>query len=239
MKMEELKRCYKQFYKLSDGNYNVSPKSPSEVKQVEYYAHTNIDEVYGMEGKWGLIDEFGNTIIKSKYIYPFLECGNNYQVMLGENYKIVDGEEKILTLKHGLIDKQGNTIIPIKYLYMEVMDNTGTYFRVVDSKTYKSGVIDKNNNIVIPLIYDFIQASPDIELINKNEYVYPNKIHQVKVSNNDLYGVYDLKSQKEIIKPKYKYLKIIAYNQFLIGDDYDNCNTLIDEKEQIIENSML
>lgn len=140
----------------------------------------------------------------------------------------------VITLKHGLIDTKGNIIIPIKYLYMEAMDNSGEYFRVVDPKTYKSGVLDKNNKIVIPFKYDYIQASPDLELCETNKYCsrYPDYIYQVKVCNNDLYGVYDLKLEKEIIKPKYKYLKIVGYNKFKIGDDYDNCNILINEKER-------
>lgn len=236
MDIEKLNQKYQQVYKLDDGNFNVSKKSSDDVWKVEYYAHTNIDEVYGEEGKWGLVDKFGNIMIKPKYIYPFLECGNNYQVMLPYNYKKINGQKRILTLKHGLIDKKGKIIIPLKYLYMEAMDNTGTYFRVVDKKSYKSGVIDKNNKIVIPFVYDFIQASPDPDLMLKTKYrdIYPDQIYQVKVCNNDLYGIYDLKLKKEIIKPKYKCLVIVAYNKFRVGADYETLNTLINEKEDII-----
>lgn len=239
MNIEELEKKYKQVYKLDDGNYMVSTKSQKEVL-VDYFAHTNIDEVYGMEGNWGLIDKDGKTIIEPKYIYPFLECGDNYQVMLPQEYKENNGVKTIINLEHGLIDKKGNIIIPIKYLYMEAMDNTGTYFRVVDKETYKSGVIDKNNKLVIPFKYEYIQASPDLKLMIQTKYcnIYPDNIYQVKVSNNDLYGVYDLKLKKEIIKPKYKYLKIIGYNRFEIGEDYDSCNTLINEKEEKINNDI-
>lgn len=236
MSIKELKKKYKQVYKLSDGNYMVSTKSQKEVSPVEYYAHTNIDEVYGLEGEWGIVDKNDKVIIKPKYIYPFIECGDNYQVMLLDEEKEIDGVKRIICLKHGLIDKNGKVIIPIKYLYMEEMDNLGTYFRVADPNTYKSGVIDKNNKIVIPFNYSYIQASPDLELMKheKNHDIYPIDIYQVKVSNNDLYGIYDLKLKKEIISPKYGYIKVIYYNRFLIGKDYDNCNTLIDEKENII-----
>lgn len=239
MNSKELKKKYKQVYKLDDGNYMVSTKSQSEVCAVEYYAHTNIDEVYGMEGNWGLVDKEGNLIIEPKYIYPFIECGDNYQVMLPQQSKKINGRNTILTLKHGLIDKLGNILIPIQYLYMEAMDSTGTYFRMVDKKTYKAGVIDKNNNIVVPFHYEYIQGSPDLELRIKMKYcdVYPDTIYQVKVSNDDVYGIYDLKVKKEIIKPKYKHLKIVGYNRFLIGEDYNNCNTLINEKEELIRNA--
>ena len=119
---------------------------------------------------------------------------------------------------------------------MEEMDNTGTYFRVFDSKKEKNGVLDKSNNIIVPFKYEYIPASPDLELMIKTEYcdIYPDYVYQAKVPNNGLYGVYDLSLKKEIIEPKYKYLKIIGYNRFLIGKDYEHCNTLINEKEQII-----
>ena len=72
----------------------------------------------------------------------------------------------------------------------------------------------------------------------KTEYceIYPDHIYQAKVKNNGLYGVYDVKLKKEIIKPKYKYLKIVGYNKFLIGEDFESCNTLINEEEQEIKN---
>ena len=225
---DEFNERYSNVLETIDGNYVVN--TALEPIEVDYCAHTDIDAVYGLEGKWGLVDLNDNFIIEPKYIYPFIECGDNLQVMLPERIE----DNVVITLKHGLIDTKGNIIIPIKYLYMEAMDNSGEYFRVVDPKTYKSGVLDKNNKIVIPFKYDYIQASPDLELCETNKYCsrYPDYIYQVKVCNNDLYGVYDLKLEKEIIKPKYKYLKIVGYNKFKIGDDYDNCNILIDEKER-------
>lgn len=237
MNTKELKKKYKQVCKLNDGNYAVSNKSQDEVHKVDYWsAHTAIDEVYGLEGNWGLVDKNGNVVIEPKYIYPFIECGNNYQVMLPYESREIDGKETIIILKHGLIDKKGNIIIPIKYLFMEAMDNTGTYFKVFDSKIKKDGVLDKENNIIVPFTYQYIKASPDLELMKKTKYcdIYPDHIYQVKVCNNDLYGVYDLKLKKEIIRPKYKYLKIINYNKFLVGEDYKNCNSLISENDSVI-----
>ena len=239
MKIDEIEKKYKQVYETSDGNYLVSTRKPEESDDVEYWeAHTDLEAVYGGEGNWGLVDKDGNVIVEPKYVYPFMECGDNYQVMLPYEYQEIDGKNWIVKLKHGLLDRKGNIIIPIKYLYMEAMDNTGTYFWVVDIKNYKSGVLDKNNNIVVPFQYDYIKASPDLALMINTKYgsIYPDHIYQAKVGNNNLYGVYDLELRKEIIKPKYKCLKIIGYNRFLVGEDYDSCNTLIDEKEQIIKN---
>lgn len=216
--------------------FEVNTLDRKDAPLVEYYAHVNIDEVYGLEGNWGLVDMKGNEIIKPQYIYPFIECGDNLQVMLSNSTKTIKGKKRIITLKHGLIDRKGNVIIPIKYLYMDCMDNSGIYFRVADPKSLKSAVLDKNNNIIIPFDYEYIDPIPDSELCINNGYgtIYPDNIYQVKVSNNDLYGIYDLKLKKEIIKPKYKYMKIIDYNKFMIGDDYENCNKIINEKDELI-----
>ena len=226
---------YSNVLEIIDGNFVVNTLSRNEAPVVEYCAHTEIDQVYGLEGKWGLVDKDDNIIIKPKYIYPFIECGDNLQVMMPHEYKMINGKKTVVTLKHGLINKQGKVIIPIKYIYMNSIDNSGTYFTMLDPITCKTGVIDKDNNIVVPFDYEYID-SPDLEQCEQNKYctIYPENIHQVKVKNNDLYGVYDLKLKKEIIKPKYKYLKIIGYNKFKIGDDYENCNTLINEKGEII-----
>ena len=237
MKIEELKQKYKQVYELEDGNFNVSTKSPNEVNKVDYWnAHTAIDQVYGLEGNWGLLDKEGNVLVEPQYIYPFIECGENYQVMLPYEYAKEQEEEIIITLKHGLLDKKGNCIIPIQYLFMEAMDNTGTYFRVYDPTLEKDGVLDKENHIIVPFVYDFIPASPDLALMIHTKYcsIYPDHINQVKICNKDLYGVFDLNLKKEIIKPKYNYLKIIGTNKFLVGENHENCTTLINEKEETI-----
>ena len=218
------------------GNFVVNTLSQEEAPNVDYCAHTEIDQVYGLEGKWGLVDKDDDVIIEPIYIYPFIECGDNLQVMLPHEYKMINGKKTVVTLKHGLIDKLGKVIIPIKYIYMNSIDNTGTYFTMLDPITYKAGVIDKNNNIVVPFDYEYI-ASPDLEQCTKTKYctIYPDYIYQVKVVNNDLYGIYDLKLKREIIKPKYKYMKIVDYNRFLVGEDYEHCNILIDELEGVIK----
>ena len=229
---DEFNGKYPCVLEMIDDNYVINTLTEKETPKVYYFAHTNMDEIYGLEGKWGLVDKFDNVIIEPKYIYPFIECGDNLQVMLPED--IID--DMVTTLKHGLIDKKGNTIIPFKYIYMESIDSSGTYFRVVEPENYKAGIIDKNNEIVVPFEYDFIPAYPEFEMCENNNfvYVYPDNVYQVKVSNNYLYGIYDLILKKEIIKPKYKYIKIIDYNKFLIGEDYENCNIMINEKEETI-----
>ena len=227
---------YSQVLEIIGGNFVVNTLSQEEAPNVDYCAHTEIDQVYGLEGKWGLVDKDDNVIIEPIYIYPFIECGDNLQVMLPHEYKMINDKKTVVTLKHGLIDKMGKVIIPVKYIYMNSIDNTGTYFTMLDPITYKAGVIDKNNNIVVPFDYEYI-ASPDLEQCTKTKYctIYPDYIYQVKVVNNDLYGIYDLKLKCEIIKPKYKYMKIVDYNRFLVGEDYEHCNILIDELEGVIK----
>ena len=98
MNIQELKKKYKQVYELNDGNYAVSIKSQNEVNEVDYWnAHTSIDGVYGLEGKWGIVDKEGNVVVEPQYIYPFIECGDNYQVMLPYEYEKIDGKEIIIT----------------------------------------------------------------------------------------------------------------------------------------------
>lgn len=227
---------YSQVLEIIGGNFVVNTLSQEEAPNVDYCAHTEIDQVYGLEGKWGLVDKDDNVIIEPIYIYPFIECGDNLQVMLPHEYKMINGKKTVVTLKHGLIDKMGKVIIPVKYIYMNSIDNTGTYFTMLDPITYKAGVIDKNNNIVVPFDYEYI-SSPDLEQCTKTKYctIYPDYIYQVKVVNNDLYGIYDLKLKREIIKPKYKYMKIVDYNRFLVGEDYEHCNILIDELAGVIK----
>lgn len=219
---DEFNGKYSCSFKLRDGNYTVNTLTKENAPKVYFYAHTNMEEIYGLEGKWGLVDKFDNVIIEPKYIYPLLNYGDNLQAMLPED--IIDGV--VTTLKHGLINKKGNTIIPFKYIYMECMDISGTYFRVVEPEIDKAGVIDKNNEIVVPFEYDFISA--DLEICDSDN------IYQVVVVNNYLQGVYDLILKKEIIKPKYGHIEIVDYNKFLIGDDYETCNIMINEKEEII-----
>ncbi len=233
MKKEDLEKVYKQVYELEDGNYVVSTKSQDEVTIVDYWADLDLNEVYGMEGEWGLVDKDGNVVIKPEYIYPPLERGENYQVMLPEEYMEIEGEERVVLVKHGLIDKKGKIIIPVKYIYMSPIDNIGKYFIVVNKETGKSGVLDKSNNIVVPFKYGYI-LFPEMIKIDDGS-IYPDNIYQLAVNNDKLFGVYDLELKKEIIKPKYKYLKVVDYNRFLIGEDFFNCNTLIDENEKIIE----
>lgn len=227
---------YSQILEIIDGNFVVNTLKQEEAPNVDYCAHVEIDQVYGLEGKWGLVDKDDNVIIEPIYIYPFIECGDNLQVMLPHEYKMINGKKTVVTLKHGLIDKLGKVIIPVKYIYMNSIDNIGTYFTMLDPITYKVGVIDKNNNIVVPFDYEYI-SSPDLEQCTKTKYctIYPDYIYQVKVVNNDLYGIYDLKLKREIIKPKYKYMKIVDYNRFLVGEDYEHCNILIDELEGVIK----
>ena len=226
---------YPSVLEIIDGNFVVNTLKQDEAPSVEYCAHTEIDQVYGLEGKWGLVDKDDNIIIKPKYIYPFIECGDNLQVMMPHEYKKINGKKRVITLKHGLIDKLGKVVIPIKYIYMDCLDNSGTYFRMMDPVTFKAGVIDKNNNIVVPFKYEYID-NPDLEQCEITKYgsIYPYNIYQVKVKDNDLYGIYDLKLKCEIIKPKYKYMKIVDYNKFLIGEDYEHCDTLINDKEVIL-----
>lgn len=226
-KRKELEKKYKQVYELSDGNYCVSTKTSDEICD-EDYASDDTGIIFGNPGCWGMINKDGKVIIEPKYLFPLFEQGNNYQVVMLDEVSLIDGKRTIISLLQGLINKVGEEIIPIKYSFMESIDSNNNYFSVFDTKLGKSGVIDKNNNIVIPFHYEYI-SSPSLEMCLNTRYntICPKEVTQLAVLNNNLYGVYDISLQKEIIKPKYKKLKVIGYNRFLVDG-----TIIINEKEE-------
>ncbi len=231
-KIKELEKKYKQVYELSDGNYCVSTKTSDEICD-EDWASFDTGIIFGNAGCWGMLDKDGNEIIEPKYLFPLFKEGNNYQVVILNQVKIIDGKRVITDILQGLINERGEEIIPAQYPFMSSLDSSGNYFKVFNRRLNITGVLDKNNNIMVPFDYDYID-DPSYELCLHDRYsnIYPNNVSQVAVMHNDLDGVYDITLQKEIIKPKYKYLKIIGYNRFLVGEDYYNCNIIIDQNEE-------
>ena len=69
---DEFNGKYPCVLEMIDDNYVINTLTEKETPKVYYFAHTNMDEIYGLEGKWGLVDKFDNVIIEPKYIYPFI-----------------------------------------------------------------------------------------------------------------------------------------------------------------------
>lgn len=100
--------------------------------------------VRNKDGKWGVIDKQGNTVI------PF-----TYDSMIGG---FSGGLASVyLNGKCGYIDKQGKMVIPA--LYNEANDFKEGFAVVGTSDAtsttdYRRGVIDRQGNVVIPLTYE-------------------------------------------------------------------------------------
>lgn len=217
-KIKELEKKYKQVYEISNGNFYVSTKTSDEICD-ENWASDDTGIIFGDPGCWGMLDKDGNVIIEPKYLFPLFPEGNSYQVAMLDEIRIIDGKRIITHILQGLINEKGEEIITIEYPFMRCLDSNGNYFEVFDQHLNKDGVLDKKNNIIIPFDYDYIDA-PSYELCvpTRKCCIYPKVTIQLSIKKNGLYGVYDIEKKEEIIKPKYKSLKVIGYNRFLVDD---------------------
>ena len=212
-----IKNKYKNYGQFDNGYYNVTTALPEEMpKTMPLLDLYGLDD--GLEGKWGLCDSNGKELIKPQYLFPLHRYDNLYMVSI----PIQNEEGIIVHMLSGLVDENNNEIVPIKYGFMTPIDDDGNYFKVWDEELEKDGIIDRNNNIIVPFVYDYI-----------SHYL---KYDQIEISNNGLYGIYDLKLNKEIISPKYQSntFRIEGYNLF--GIEYGKNKIYINEKEEIIRN---
>ena len=208
-----IKNKYKNFGKFANGYYQVTIATPEELPTVNPYIDLYTAD-YGLQGKWGLCDAKGNELIKPQYLFPLHKFDDLYMVSIG-----VEDDGIINEMLSGLVDENNKEIIPIKYRYMTWLDDDGVYFKVWDKELEKDGILDNRNNIVVPFKYDYI-----------SEFL---KYDQIEIKNGNLNGIYDLRLNKEIIKPKYeKDIEIVNYNLFAISDEQKKI--FINEKEKIV-----
>ena len=105
-------------------------------------------------GKWGFVDQQGNTAIPCKY--DWVKC-------FREGLALV----QLKNGKWGYIDKQGNEVIPCKY---EIAYSFSEGLALVLLKLKgKWGYIDKQGNIVISFQYDYARSfSEGLALVHLN-----------------------------------------------------------------------
>jgi hypothetical protein len=120
-------------------------------------------------GKFGLIDKNGLTIVSPKYDD------------IGE---IIDGFAQIINkvsdkYLYGLIDEKGNVIFPPRYENLEILSNG--YISVKQNGLY--GIIDKKEKIIIPFEYDYVgDYSEGLFVARKNQKSgYVNKKNEVVI----------------------------------------------------------
>ena len=118
-------------------------------EKLEIIIPCNYDEVYPFrdgvakvvnEGRFGLIDKYGNELVSCRYD-QIKEFKNDLaKVQIGDKY--------------GFIDKTGKEIIPLKY------DDAGLFSEGLAGVTLngKRGFVNKTGKEVIPLIYDYAES---------------------------------------------------------------------------------
>ena len=138
-------------------------------------------------GKWGFINEQGKEAIAPIYdhddVYGAGDCPN-----------FIDGYAAVkLNGKYGLIDMQGKTVLPFEYWYFEerVSDHPAIYYHA--SKDAGDGsrgpdelLSTKGEKLIDKEYYTFSEICDSMVVVWDGEY------------GNIKYGVYDLKTKKEI-----------------------------------------
>ena len=150
-----------------------------------------------LNGKWGLLDEKGQTIIDFKYSNPVIDWGDNFIIETNKDimgievsdYFIMDKNKKIhvdlnfmgicpqgefaVVVKNGkwgIIDKNLNTIINCKYRHLYI-DKRDKYI-LAENDDHKIGVIDFGENIIIDFLYSNIIIC---YLENQKKYLFRAK----------------------------------------------------------------
>lgn len=210
-------------------------------------------DLQGQQGCWGVVDENWNEIIKPKYLFPLMKYNNGvYMACKGtgwikdkewdndQTFKEGKGRYWSKEEKWGLINFEEKEIIPCIYDEILCIDNdwfeeTHTNLFSVYRHQYtpyniqEVAIFDGNGKEIIPFKYNdvFWYENEGQIIIYKDGTRY---------NDEGKVGVYDLKLNREIIKPKYNSMDYIDYNLFLISEDRENGfkATIINEKEEII-----
>lgn len=139
---------------------------------------------YTSEGKIGFKDRSGNIITPAKYETVRKVFDNQDKVL--DNLYMVQSNSKF-----GIIDKHGTEIIKLKYTYIGKYSED-VFPAIRDSK---AGYLDISGREIFPFTYNFpMHFSEGVASI---------------ISVDDKYALFD-KSGKEIVAPKYKYLRLCS-----------------------------
>ncbi len=191
-------------------------------------------------GKYGLIDKKGNTILQPNYekIYALkgvkntliLEnngklglCSNKGKVIVEEKYASIlpigeDSKNGYIVVneegKYGVIDTSGNNIIEEKYQEISSIAANGIYVVKEDGK---NKVINKEQSILVEDKFD------EIAEINGENIVF---------IKNKKYGIISTKSE-QIVAPEYTYLTY-AFSDYYIAKKDSTCGIInLKGEEQI------
>ena len=137
------------------------------------------------EGKWGLMDFRGNTIVEPAYSFMYSPCNGRIAV---ENDS-----------KYGFLDYKGKVVIPLIYDDAESFSNAEDCFGVPSTwvkKENKYGAINDKGEVIIPFEYDnadllkgyaIVEKDKNYGVVNfKNELIIPLGDNDIEFLDNDI-----------------------------------------------------
>lgn len=162
-----------------------------------------------LNGKLGIIDKQGKEFVPCKYDDTYCH-----------QFKDYDYCEVKMNGKVGIIDKQGKEIVPCKYDDTYIWQfKDGNYCTIeVEGKW---GVIDKSGKEVLSCgQYEYIRLYKSQYLpVSKGIEIRYGDYHKIEeIVKNGKWGVYDLKTGKEVVPCQYDYVGseeegIFAFNK--------------------------
>lgn len=165
---------------------------------------------------FGVLDEKLSVIIPPKYVATTrngdLKADNPFNNWKDEKYFVVI---EVGNTGHGIIKKDGTMAVQFgKYerisslLYKVQLGKDKYYLAEVEVAGDKKGVLNINTNkILVPTIYDYTS------LITTDE----NGIVTIRKNKGDLYGLYFINEQKEVVSPEFTYYQFDEDKQVFIG----------------------
>ncbi len=128
--------------------------------------------VFNQDGKFGLKDENGITIVDAKYKKLIRLGSNGWIIQKSNKFGVIDSNGNILVEpkytnadrilgkfvklskgdKYGIFDEQGFTILPVEYSSIDLL--YGGMF--LTCKNYKYGVTDFNGQLILDNVFDDI-----------------------------------------------------------------------------------
>ena len=137
------------------------------------------------DGKWGLVDFRGNTIVEPAYSFMYSPCNGRIAV---ENDS-----------KYGFLDYKGKVVIPLIYDDAESFSNAEDCFGVPSTwvkKENKYGAINDKGEVIIPFEYDnadllkgyaIVEKDKDYGVVNfNNELIVPLGDNDIEFLDNDI-----------------------------------------------------
>ena len=150
------------------------------------------------DGKWGLMDFRGNTVVEA--MYSSMHSPYNGMIAVENNGK------------YGFIDYNGNVVIPLIYDSVEHFASAEECFGVPSTwveKDGRCGAINNKGEVIIPFEYDDVRQMKGYALVGngklcgvvnfKNEHIVPMTECYIDFLDDDIVGIYPEDSKGDMI----------------------------------------